>query len=339
MERTAFREISSRLTARLQDADKLARAPSNDDEKISAGIPVTDLGVAARRSRPSRGRRKISSTRNALCSTAFRSVFSFTGTAISSTPIPPSSTGPDTRRCRISRKPAVSIRCSSRRTRRAARRRAGNRCASPIRPASARRSTRACSQFPMTARPRWRSCSSRHPTMRRPRPRSGRRNRTRRTQEHPRHRSRRRPDHRPRRHCPAGQCARRGDFRRRAERARRHGLLRPVRARQRAHRARLFRLADAPGRTENVERRPRRDRQIAARRIDFAAHDDGPHRRGRSRNSARSFATSRPGRNRRKTCSTPSARRRKPRPRNPNSSPRSATRCARRSMPSSASRK
>ena len=47
MERTAFREISSRLTARLQDADKLARAPSNDDEKISAGIPVTDLGVAA----------------------------------------------------------------------------------------------------------------------------------------------------------------------------------------------------------------------------------------------------------------------------------------------------
>ena len=47
VERTAFREISSRLTARLQDADKLARAPSNDDEKISAGVPVTDLSVAA----------------------------------------------------------------------------------------------------------------------------------------------------------------------------------------------------------------------------------------------------------------------------------------------------
>jgi PAS domain S-box-containing protein len=49
VERTAFRELSSRLTARLQGADQLAtgRAPSNDDERISAGIPVADLGAAA----------------------------------------------------------------------------------------------------------------------------------------------------------------------------------------------------------------------------------------------------------------------------------------------------
>ena len=46
-ERTAFRELSSRLTARLRDADKLARAPVKEDETISAGIPVADLGVAA----------------------------------------------------------------------------------------------------------------------------------------------------------------------------------------------------------------------------------------------------------------------------------------------------
>ena len=49
VERTAFRELSSRLTARLQGADALAtgRAPSNDDDKVAAGIPVADLGVAA----------------------------------------------------------------------------------------------------------------------------------------------------------------------------------------------------------------------------------------------------------------------------------------------------
>ncbi len=46
-ERTAFRELSSRLTARLQDADKLARAPVKEEETIAAGIPVADLGVAA----------------------------------------------------------------------------------------------------------------------------------------------------------------------------------------------------------------------------------------------------------------------------------------------------
>ncbi len=49
VERTAFRELSSRLTARLQGADALAtgRAPSNDDDQVAAGIPVADLGVAA----------------------------------------------------------------------------------------------------------------------------------------------------------------------------------------------------------------------------------------------------------------------------------------------------
>jgi len=47
VERTAFRELSSRLTARLQDADKLARAPVKEDETISAGIPVADLGATA----------------------------------------------------------------------------------------------------------------------------------------------------------------------------------------------------------------------------------------------------------------------------------------------------
>jgi PAS domain S-box-containing protein len=46
-EHTAFRELSSRLTARLQDADKLARAPINVDDKITAGVPVADIGAAA----------------------------------------------------------------------------------------------------------------------------------------------------------------------------------------------------------------------------------------------------------------------------------------------------
>ena len=48
VERTAFRELSSRLTARLQGADALAtgRAPSNDDDKVAAGIPVADIGAA-----------------------------------------------------------------------------------------------------------------------------------------------------------------------------------------------------------------------------------------------------------------------------------------------------
>ena len=48
VERTAFHEISSRLTARLRGADELAsaRAPSNDDDRISAGLPVADAGAA-----------------------------------------------------------------------------------------------------------------------------------------------------------------------------------------------------------------------------------------------------------------------------------------------------
>ncbi len=76
VERTAFREISSRLTARLQDADKLARAPiERRRENLRRHSGDRSRRRRRRRSRPSRGRRKINSMRNARCSTGFRSAF------------------------------------------------------------------------------------------------------------------------------------------------------------------------------------------------------------------------------------------------------------------------
>ena len=105
--------------------------------------------------------------RTARCSTAFRSAFSFTGTAISSTPIPPSSswTGHKTL-SDFSQAGGLDtlVHRNARGERRSGARAVA--CASPIRPESKRRSMRASSQFPMTARPRWRSCSFRRPRMR-----------------------------------------------------------------------------------------------------------------------------------------------------------------------------